>query len=363
MSKKAASNSSNILDPNFNANHPKPEVPDSIKSTDHNTATPGRSTTATPTANQTASTTAPTLVPPPTVTIPTQNLLRIHIINASLKKECDPYVTITVGKKSSKTRTLSKTATPVFDEHFVVEYDSHDDRSEVAIAIYDKGHLMDDLVGLYRVNIQDVDKPSENAPPKSSKDKKKMKKKDEEKGLMSWYNMEPTSVKLTDKGGKNELGTLFVRLRREVKVVGSLTIKVKEVTLNSNDETKLVAKLDTQIHETEPTSGKKNTFKWKNSVFKFDVNEVNNVRDIFIECWQSNLLVGETRVTLFDARRKAVKGPQMIESKVIKQKIGDMRISSEFVERKSDLTTVSNTSSTTHNTTHNTTTTTTPAKK
>jgi hypothetical protein len=38
----------------------------------------------------------------------------------------------------------------------------------------------------------------------------------------------------------------------------------------------------------------------------------NNVRDIFIECLQGDKLLGEVRVTLFDAKQKAVKKPQPI---------------------------------------------------
>jgi hypothetical protein len=52
--------------------------------------------------------------------------------------------------------------------------------------------------------------------------KKKAKKEDMKE---SWYTEKPEQAKLMDKSGKKETGFLYMRARREVKVIGQIQIK------------------------------------------------------------------------------------------------------------------------------------------
>jgi len=84
---------------------------------------------------------------------------------------------------------------------------------------------------------------------------------------------------------------IMIRMRREVKLYGQLTVNVKEADLDTAifpdvKMARCVLKLKTQAHELPPVEGKSvktNThFAWKAPKVLFDVNETNHVFDVFV---------------------------------------------------------------------------------
>jgi len=259
-------------------------------------------------------------------------LLRIHILDATLAKEFDPYAVVSVGKHSAKTKQLKNTKNPDFDEHFVIEHEERDNESHLEVCIYDKGKVLDELLGKWRIQLLEIDQPQQHQEnPEKTETKKKEKKKEKEQE--SWYTEDPLTVKLID--GKKETGELKVRVRREIKLVGVLTVKVKEVTLNKiepNAEIHLLLKHLPTVHQSEKNSkGKKGKYSFNQS-FVFEIDHSNNIKDLFIEVWHgSEKKIGELRMTLFDASKKVKGGEHLISNKEI---VGEVKLEANLKPKK-----------------------------
>jgi len=294
-----------------------------------------------------------------------KRLIRLMIISAKLPKEMDSYVVVAVGHQSAKSREVKNSKEPYYDEHFTIDV-ADDAHGNYTVKLYDKHLLMDDLIGQYSAPLTDIDdedeeetkekrteKTAKKEKPKEKdekKDKKKekeeetKKEKEKEKGKekekekekddkvdkkkldknekktkdnekkkkkeyeLSWYARTPQAIPLTDpKDTSKEKALLYVRMRRENKVYGSLHIEVKEVELKSEEDLTVVARFGPDNKPSDPIPGKKNKFQPKALSYNFDVNDTNNTKDAFLEFYQKGSLVGLTRVNIYDARKK-VKG-------------------------------------------------------
>jgi len=137
------------------------------------------------------------------------------------------------------------------------------------------------------------DEKPKSATTAASKDdaKKKGGKKEEEEE--NWATAKPKDAPLVDKKG-NQVGVITLRIRREVKLYGTLIIDIKDAELIAGEEpvkharcAKCVIKLALQSKETTVVEGKpaqgKNQFLWKSSVHQFEIDRTNHVFDVFIE--------------------------------------------------------------------------------
>eukprot|EP01101_Sappina_pedata_P006703 TRINITY_DN3409_c0_g1_i1.p1 TRINITY_DN3409_c0_g1~~TRINITY_DN3409_c0_g1_i1.p1 ORF type:complete len:316 (-),score=119.07 TRINITY_DN3409_c0_g1_i1:136-1083(-) len=269
--------------------------------------------------------------------ISADQLLRLHVINARLNKEkerSNVYAVVTIGKKAAKTdmRPLvgpkDAPKTVDWEEHFAIEYEKNDEESTIQVDVYAKATLKDDLLGEFKLRLGDIDPPKEK-----SKDKKKDKKEEKE---ISWAASKPKEVPLNDKKG-NQVGTITLRIRRELKLYGVLSVDLKEVEIENEidgDPTPIfgVVKLNPQRFEANSSAGKagKTTattvYVWRANSNKLKVDQTNHVYDVFIEIRRKasavelqpdpksksddkkNVidgdLLGEARLALYDTRSK-----------------------------------------------------------
>jgi len=215
-----------------------------------------------------------------------------------------------------------------------------------------------ELLGIYQIKLGNVPVPrvkdyepqraavaetnQKDAPP-GSKDRE------------DWVTAKVQEVDLMD-SNNNKVGILTLRMRREIKMIGTLKVELKEVNLeplgHSTDVhcVKCVMKLLDQVYET-PTCEKSKgnsvspTFCFSSCSKSFKVNDTNNVFDLFIEirsCGPSSedskeqsckdTILGQARLSLFDAQTKFC-SPLPIFSPHHKQ-IGHLQIEAEMQDHE-----------------------------
>lgn len=130
------------------------------------------------------------------------------------------------------------------------------------------------------------------------------------------------------------LGSAHIRVRAEPKLIGELRLAVKEVIV-AGATAPLLLNVKFAAPEQRFTTGLINgvggRFVFPSSEFLIRVDPSNNVRDVFIEVIQNGIIIGETRVTLFDAWRPGgLLAAQPILVHSTKTRIGDMILSSVF---------------------------------
>jgi len=163
-------------------------------------------------------------------------LLRLHVINAKFnaatKEHKETYCVITVGKKNAKTlfRPLTgpkdKEKEVKWDENFAIEYEKKDEESFILVEVYAKATLKDELLGEFKLKVNEIDAPKAKEEKDGKKDKKDKKKEKEE----TWASAKPRDAALTDKKGTH-VGSITLRIRRELKLHGNLIIDIKEAEL------------------------------------------------------------------------------------------------------------------------------------
>jgi len=266
------------------------------------------------------------------------------IVSAKLSKEMNSYCIVTAENQSAKSREVKNSKEPYYDEHFTIDA-ADDARGNYTVKVYDKHLLKDDLIGQYSAPLTDIDdedeeknknskkgdkkdakkeekndtkekdkdkkkdeKTEEKTDDKKEKEKKKTEAKKKKEYEVSWYARTPQAIQLTDpKDPSKETALLYVRMRRENKVYGTLNIEVKEAEFKTDDDIHVVARLGAETKTGEAVHGKKGKFQWKNQSFQFLVNDTNNTKDAFVDCYQKGNLVGHTRINIYDATKK-VKG-------------------------------------------------------
>jgi len=131
------------------------------------------------------------------------------------------------------------------------------------------------------------------------------------------------------------LGTAHLRVRSEPKLIGTVKLGVKEVVLTTGNAGPLLLNIKFAAPEqkftTAITPGASGRFAFATNEFLINVDPTNNVRDIFIEVIENGVVLGETRVTLYDAYRPsglAAAQPILIHS--TKSRIGEMLLTSSF---------------------------------
>lgn len=258
-------------------------------------------------------------------------LLRLHIIEAhftdELKDVTSSYCVVSVGKlMSSKTDVAKGNKAPLFDSQFSIEYNIKDEDSEIAIQLMDGkgGQTTDDMLGEWKIKLSELKAPKKNhnkIKEKGKDDEKKETKKEKTKKI--WANSKPKTAVIKDKNG-NKIADIIVRMRRELKLFGTLDVSVLNVELPPlmdkiyvKTQGKCFIKHHETINETPTIESilnpeKKNVeYSWKGfpHTCQFDINDNNDVYDIFIELWQTfngtdMVMIAETRLPLYDCREK-----------------------------------------------------------
>jgi len=89
---------------------------------------------------------------------------------------------------------------------------------------------------------------------------------------------------------------------------GTLNLRVKELVLHNvipSEPMYLLIKLPpTNLSRTESLAPNKKGKYFFNEVKTFDLDDTNNVKDLFIEAWAGETCLGELRMTLYDASNK-----------------------------------------------------------
>jgi len=125
---------------------------------------------------------------------------------------------------------------------------------------------------------------------KEEKDTKEKEMKREEKQNDRWNMASIKEEFLVDRKG-HKVGTIVLRMRRETKLYGSLSVDVKEIEVDNSILSdvcwaKCAVKLVSQVRETPSTEAKrengKSRFTWETCPSQFDINESNHVYDVFI---------------------------------------------------------------------------------
>jgi len=278
--------------------------------------------------------------------IPDQ-LLRLRVISAklpNLKRDANTYCVVAIGKQAARTKVVKDTNEPVFEENFAIGYEIQDLESEIVIDVFEKNLLLDDRVGEFRIRLGQVD------PPKLRKNRAKgdtpqVDKKTTTKGI-NWANAIPQEAALIDRKGEN-VGVLNILMRREVRLHGIINVTVRELIFNTNDlpnkPTKIVMKLGQERTQTEVVvpqlSATEARFAFNLSQ-QFNVNDQNNISDLFFELWQEDVPLAEGRLTLFDARKKRFDGNitliapfgHEVNQANIRKQVAQLKIASKFTE-------------------------------
>jgi len=256
------------------------------------------------------------------------------VISAKLdvKKDIDSYAIVAIGKQNAKTKVVKDTREPVWEENFAIGYEKEDEDSEIIIDVFEKGKLMDERLGEFRLKLGQLDPPKKKNKAKEqpktdakggktdakggktdAKATKPVDEKNKDKKEENWANAKPQEAPLGNKKGER-VGTLMILLRRELRLHGQLKVDIKELVLTSltgpvqPKPSKIVVKLGQQDKSetavTEPKVGKKDAkYSFKHTLM-FVVHDGNNISDVFFELWQDDKVVGETRLTLYDTRKK-----------------------------------------------------------
>jgi len=302
--------------------------------------------------------------------IPDQ-LLRLRIINGELPIEAsniDTYAVVSIGRQSARTKVVKNSNKPVFEENFAIGYQIEDHQSEIVIDLFEKGTLTDKRIGEYRLKLMQVDPPKDRRAAKKDKgtnNREVVSKSDEashnaplpppvpstgaavsSKSKEKWVNAAPREAALLDRTG-TRVGTLWIIVRREMRMHGRVMINVGDLNLNTHSPSafsfdaarpySIVAKLGQERNESSPVEPQQNSVPFAYHI-EFDVNDTNNISDIFFELWQDGKAIAEARLPLYEAR-KGIKrtlffvtpfGGHDITSTNLKNDIGTLNIDSEF---------------------------------
>jgi len=259
-------------------------------------------------------------------------MLRLRIIDGAfenLNANADTYAVVSIGKQSARTKVVKNSNHPNFEENFAIGYELVDEKSEIVIDVFEKGHLTDERIGEFRLKLAQVDPPKNrkaknkevhdqpaakadtalptpsNAPTVGKKDKPAQ-------NAESWANAQPQKALLVNRKG-DKVGFVNILVRRELRLHGNLNIHIREVDLAPMDDTSfwakptsLVAKLGQERHEhplnmTNVSSAQKVPAEFDVS---FQVNDNNNISDVFFELWQNGQAIGEARLPLYDTRKR-----------------------------------------------------------
>jgi len=282
-------------------------------------------------------------------------LLRIHVIRAHFTEihehqDLEAYVVVTVGKKSAKSHThpIMRSKDPkeprtcTWDEHFTIEHEFRDNDSHVVIEVFDA--FTKESLGFYKEKVNKIDPPKKGADPQTEVAKNN---KADKESREDWASAIVKEVPLNHKQDDHHPGSLTLRIRRELKMIGILDVKLKGVGLENIAHSseikgvKCVLKLLDQVHESPCSRGKSGSitsdFTWDSFRTSFKVNETNHVFDMFIEIWTDEIveagetstpikpsLLGEARLPLFDAQTK-FSHPLPIISPLHKQ-VGELKL-------------------------------------
>jgi len=259
-------------------------------------------------------------------------MLRLRIIDGvfeNLSSSADTYAVVSIGKQSARTKVVKNTNRPTYEENFAIGYELEDEKSEIVVDVFEKGHLTDDRIGEFRLKLAQVDPPKNrkaqnketrdqpaatadtalptpsNAPTVGKKDKPAQ-------NAESWANAQPQKALLINRKG-DQTGFVNILVRRELRLHGTLNIQIREVDLAPMDDTSfwakptsLVAKQGQERHEhplnlTNVSSAQKVPADFNVS---FQINDNNNISDVFFELWQNGQAIAEARLPLYDTRKR-----------------------------------------------------------
>jgi len=237
------------------------------------------------------------------------------------------FAVVSIGRQSARTKVVKDSNRPVFEENFAIGYEKEDEKSEIVIDLFEKGFASDIRIGEFRLKLAQVDPPSYrkgknrdlHEPIPANKDttlpdplQVSYNKMDDlpPQNAETWANVQPQKALIIGRKGE-EVGFLNILLRRELRLYGAISIHLREIDMSPmggdfwDKPTHVVVKLGQQRHESPtivPVLG-------QNKVqFVFDVgfqlNDSNNISDIFFELWQDGCAVAETRLPLYDTRNK-----------------------------------------------------------
>jgi len=300
-----------------------------------------------------------------------EQLLRLHVINAKFNKEIkenkETWCQVTVGKKNAKTLSHPLTGAKdqpkeiKWDENFAIEYEKKDEDTFIHVEVYTKGLLGNDLLGEFKLKMNEIDPPKPKEEKKDKKDKKKEKEKEE-----SWAMAKPKDAPLTDKKG-NQVGTIILRVRRELKVYGTLVIDIKEAELIENPTkiktAKCVVKIASHVQETPSAEAKAHKtathFEWKKNIVSIEIDQTNHIFDVFIELWDENpvnppppqpaakkddknpekkpisgAFVGQSRITIYDTRSKFNAALPLHTQTAERKQLGTIKVLAKLKQNK-----------------------------
>jgi len=248
-------------------------------------------------------------------------LLRVHVIGANFANTQtfpDPYVIVSVPGASAQTKVIAQNKTPIYDDQFIIEYAT--ENTEVSLTAHDNKFQAADpngFLGGWNSRVGDLNE-----------------------GSTGWFN-DNQSITLNDRMGK-DIGTINFRTRRESKIIGKLHVTVNNIALNPaflTNQTEPVLWDAVHIGKTTPVYVSKPatsspsqqflTYLYNSEGFTADVNQNNNAHDLFIEIRQGQTLLGESRVTLWDAYTKKVPTEQVIEN-ARREKIGTIGLTANL---------------------------------
>jgi len=293
-------------------------------------------------------------------------LLRLRIINGEFTHAAatvDTYAVVSIGRQSARTKVVKNSNKPVYEENFAIGYELEDEQSEIVIDVFEKGLLSDSRIGEYRLKLLQVDPPkNRRAKRDNNLHKEDVNKVDDtplpgplpvanqtaapSKNKQTWATAVPREAALLDRTG-TRAGTLWILLRREMRLHGRLNINVGDLNINaaspsgySFDVThpfNIITKLGQERNESAPVQpqGTKVPFAYR---VQFEVNDVNNISDVFFEMWQDGKAIAEARLPLYDTKKR-YNGPLIfvtpfgghdVTNTNVKHDVGTLHIDSVF---------------------------------
>jgi len=217
------------------------------------------------------------------------HLLRFHIISAQLKnatQNSNVHCVVKVGKGCAKTLSHPLTGSDpkevVWQEDFILEY--NDECKGKNSLLEAQVFAEKDLLGTFSMEIN-PNQPIEEE---------------------IWSMIKPTSYPLCDSKG-NSVGTINLRIRHEFKILGTLTVVLKEGDLeegliqNAKSVTAIV-KHTNQVFKMSPATVNGNHFIFSDQCTQnINIDKDNNVFDVFIEIWKDQITSSEASAALTPA--------------------------------------------------------------
>jgi hypothetical protein len=219
--------------------------------------------------------------------------------NATVKENEHTYCVVKGFKRAAKTLghslvgAIDQPKEVKWDEHFTIEYEKKDEETFILVEVFARPTLKDDpksesKLGEFKLKMAEIDAPK----PKVEQKEKKEKKLEEE----TWANAKVRDEPLTDEKGV-QTGTVTLRLRRELKLYGTLVIDIKEAELTDANASraqsaKCVVTLASHIQETPAAEGKTHMgithYVWKSNIIQLEIDQNNHIFDVFIELWDEH---------------------------------------------------------------------------